>query len=131
MARARGFKAGRPRAVKPIATRGGRSSVKVLSSQDSTAVGRPGFKLFGKSITSQTAKAAVRRLMVRDPAVGREIESAAQHVHFNSDPKVDYVQGDQSPEILTAQPLPPGSFAQGRGVRRTVKTPRKSAPKKR
>lgn len=127
MARARGFKPGRPRQVKPIATRGGRSGVKVLSSQDATAVGRPGFKLFGKSITNTSAKAAVKRVMFRDPAIGREIEDAAQHVHFNADAKVDFVKGDQNPQILTAQPLPPSKFGSSRrtisnkGVNRSLK----------
>src|SRR5262245_10743002 len=125
--RSKGFSPGRPKQAKPIATRGGRSSVKVLSSEDSKYVGRPGFKLFGKSITATNAKAAVRRLMVRDPAVGRSNEAAAQHIHHNADPRMDLVQGDQSPEIRTSQVLPPSGFGSGRraiknrGVNRSIK----------
>jgi hypothetical protein len=112
--------------MKPLATRGGRSGgVKILSSEDSKFVGRPGHKLFGAAIES--GKAAVNRLMVRDPAKGISNEDAAQHIHHNADPKVDAVQGEQSPQILTAQPLPPGNFGSGkrtiknRGVNRNIK----------
>jgi hypothetical protein len=116
--------------MKPLATRGGRSGgVRVLSSEDSKYVGRPGFKLFGKSIES--GKAAVNRLMVRDPAKGISNEDAAQHIHLNADPKVDMVDGVQSPEIMTSVPLPPSQFTSGggsgrkaiknRGVNRSIK----------
>lgn len=128
MARSKGFSKAKQRVMKPLGTRGGRSGgVKVLSSEDSKFVGRPGFKLFGKAIES--GKASVNRLMVRDPAKGISNEDAAQHIHLNADPKVDMVDGVQSPEILTSQPLPPGNFSsrssgktiKNRGVNRSIK----------
>lgn len=109
-----------PARMKPLSTRGNRSGgVKILSGQDSTAVGRPGGFGFLKSITDTARKASVRRLMVRDPAKGITNEEAAQHIHHNADPRVDAVDGVQSPEILTSLPNPPSSFASG--ARRTVR----------
>ena len=118
-----------PTRMKPLSTRGNRSGgVKILSSQDSTAVGRPGGFGFLKSITDTAKKATIRRLMVRDPAVGRSIEKSAEHVHFNADPRVDGVDGVQNPEILSSLPNPPSSFASGarrvlknKGVNRSLK----------
>lgn len=120
MARSKGFRrASKPRQTRPLSTRGDRSGgVRILSSQDSTAVGRPGGFGFLKSITDTARKASVRRLMVRDPAKGVSDENAAQHIHHNADPKVDAVQGEQSVEILTSLPLPPSNFSSG--ARRTV-----------
>jgi hypothetical protein len=126
MARSKGFSRAKQRVMKPLASRGGRTGgVKVLSSEDHKNVGRPGHKLFSKAIES--GKASVSRLMVRDPAKGISDESAAQHIHHNADPKVDAVSGDQSPQIVTAQPLPPSNFGSGkrtirnRGVNRNIK----------
>lgn len=130
MARSKGFKrASRPKQTQPLSTRGDRSGgVRILSSQDSTAVGRPGGFGFLKSITDTARKASVRRLMVRDPAKGVSNEAAAEHIHHNADPRVDAVEGEQSVEILTSVPLPPKSFASGarrtirnRGVNRSIK----------
>ena len=126
MARAKGFSRAKQRVMKPLATRGGRTgSVKVLSSEDHKNVGRPGHKTFAAAIES--GKASVKRLMVRDPAKGISDENAAQHIHHNADPKVDAVSGDQSPQVLTAQPLPPGNFGSGKrtisnkGTNRSIK----------
>ena len=117
--RSRGLSRTKQRVMRPLGTRGGRSGgVKVLSSQDSTAVGRPGFKLFQKSIES--GKASVKRLMVRDPAKGVSIEEAAKHVHHNADPRVDLVEGEQSVEIMSSVVNPPSDFGSG-GGRRTIK----------
>lgn len=114
MARSKGLSKAKQRVMKPLASRGGRSGgVRVLSSEDSKYVGRPGFKLYGKAIES--GKASVRRLMVRDPAKGISDENAAQHIHHNADPKMDLVTGEQSPEILTSVPLPPSSFSSRQG----------------
>jgi hypothetical protein len=43
--------------------------VKIVSSEDSKNVGRPGFKGFVQNV-SNTTKASVRRLMVNDPSKG-------------------------------------------------------------
>jgi hypothetical protein len=126
MARSKGFSRAKQRVMKPLSTRGGRTgSVKVLSSEDHKNVGRPGHKTFAAAIES--GKASVRRLMVRDPAKGISDENAAKHIHHNADPRVDGVSGEQRPQILTAQPLPPKGFGSGkrtisnRGTNRSIK----------
>jgi hypothetical protein len=114
VARSKGFSKAKQRVMRPLASRGGRSGgVRVLSSEDSKYVGRPGYKLFAPAIES--GKKAVNRLMVRDPAKGISNEDAAQHIHLNADPKVDMVEGVQSPEIMTSLPLPPSSFSSRQG----------------
>jgi hypothetical protein len=116
--RSRGLSRTKQRVMKPLGTRGNRSGkVKILSSQDSTAVGRPGG--FGFKASIESGKASVRRLMVRDPAKGVSNEDAAQHIHFNADPRVDLVDGVQSPSISSSVVNPPSKF--GSGARRVLK----------
>lgn len=43
--------------------------VKIVSSEDSKNTGRPGFRGFVQNV-SNTSKASVRRLMVKDPSKG-------------------------------------------------------------
>ena len=126
--RSKGFSRAKQRVMKPLGTRGGRSGgVRVLSSEDSKNVGRPGHKLFAKSIES--GKASVKRLMVRDPAKGVSNEAAAKHIHHTADPKVDLVEGVQSPEILSSLPNPPTSFGSGKRTIRD-KGPNRSLKKR-
>ena len=80
--------------------------VKILSSKDSEAVGRPGFKNVGGTPGPVDGKQNVRRLMVRDPAVGREQSSADKITTTN----VDLV-GVQNPKILSGAGVQPAFSA--------------------
>ena len=104
-----------------------KQGVKILSSQDATAVGRPGYKNVGGVPGPVDGKQSVRRLMVRDPAVGREQASADKITTSN----VDLV-GTQNPKILSGAGVQP-KFSSGK---KTVSSGQpsggpKSAPKKR
>jgi len=91
---------------------------RIISSEDSKNVGRPGF---GKMVPGPTGKDSVRTLRVNDPADGRT-QPAANKITTTH---IDLI-GNQSPATLGKHGNTP--FASGR---KTVKTPRKSAPKKR
>jgi hypothetical protein len=77
----------------------GKSGVRRLSSQDATAVGRPGF---GPMLPGPVdGKIGVKRLMVRDPAKGIS-SSAADKI---TTAKTDLI-GTQNPTILSQQGVP-------------------------
>lgn len=77
-----------------------REGVKVLSSQDATAVGRPGFKK-GLIPGPADGKVSVKRLMVRDPARGVTSKAADKITNAKTD-----LIGDQNPAILSQQGVP-------------------------
>jgi hypothetical protein len=109
--RAKGFiYSGATEKAKQAGGRVGR--VKILSSQDATAVGRPGgFGLVQSP--RQFVKNSVRRLMRNDPAVGITQPGADK---ITSAPGVDLVSGTQSPEVRTSKPLPPSNVSSGQRV---------------
>lgn len=101
--------------------------VKILSSKDAEFVGRPGFKNVGGTPGPVDGKQSVRRLMARDPAVGRTQPAADDITTTN----VDLV-GEQNPTILSAAGVQEG-FSAGR---KTISTgqptgAKKSLPKRR
>jgi hypothetical protein len=83
-----------------------RQGVRILSSQDSAYVGRPGFKNVGGVPGPVDGKQNVRRLMVRDPAVGRTGPGGDKITSTN----VDLV-GEQNPKILSGQGINPVTHA--------------------
>lgn len=94
----------------------GRSSVRTLSTQDATAVGRPGFKGFVPGPVD--GKASVRRVIARDPAKGRTLPAADKI----TDTHVDLV-GPVNPKILsTTNATTPNTG------KRVIRPPRQSAP---
>jgi hypothetical protein len=68
------------------------SSPKILSSQDSTAVGRPGFR---RKIQGTEGKASVKRVRVIDPARGITQPGADKITTAHID-----LVGNQSPKIV-------------------------------
>lgn len=96
-----------------------RGSVRILSTQDATAVGRPGFG--GYIPGPHDGKTSIRRLMVNDPAKGITQPGA----DVITDNKVDLV-GALNPKIVGGT-----SNTQFPAGKKTVKTPRKSPPVKR
>lgn len=97
-----------------------RRTVKTLTSEAAKNVGRPGFK--GNVPGPVDGKLSVRRVMKVDPRDGLSLPAANKITSTH----VDLI-GNPNPSVK-AQPLPSSPQAFDGGGRKSIPTPRKSAP---